>query len=495
MKVVNVRAGFATNSSSSHSVILVNPMVYPNGISGQEIPSDPAFADGLMFGWEQFLLTTPESKMEYFAAQLVVNFERILGDNPAIYNLVYDLTGIDVSNYTAKSPFSGEEFIDANVDHQSVWGLSGLDLRDPDVQSFLTELGGYIRRDDIAIQGGNDNDDNEPLLEGTNPEVFGFLDNSSRSDRVLRKDGEYYTIFDRDSGTKVRFSFNDDAAPYTKAATPELVDIKITDYCPMGCSFCYQSSTKAGVHASLDSIRKYANTLKKLKVFEVAIGGGEPTMHPDFPKILKIFKNRGIQPNFTTYSVAWLRDEQIMQAVNECQPAIGVSVHNEKDIKKFQKIREAIDYDSFFNPRVMAQHVVGSLPSGETCQLLVSLWEERAPVLLLGFKQVGFGAVSEPHDMKGLGDLLVLAARGEKKFWGASMASLSVDTAFTERYAEILNDMGVQYELVASPEGKFSMYIDAVTKRVGPSSYVPQSDLVPLNTIGTREVLRHWKNW
>jgi organic radical activating enzyme len=39
--------------------------------------------------------------------------------------------------------------------------------------------------------------------------------------------------------------------------------------------------------------------------FQVAIGGGEPTSHPDFVKVLEVFKDLGIEPNYTTNGM-WL---------------------------------------------------------------------------------------------------------------------------------------------------------------------------------------------
>ena len=494
MHIANIRAGSATNSSSSHSVILVRSDKYPNGVDHLAEPN----CDDLAYGWEWFLLTDLESKTKYFAAQLASNVKAIFGhsDVGAACKLIQDITGLNMYDRLVECSWTQEMFIDASVDHQSVWNMNGYDPTDPDTIDFLRDLFAYICRQDVVIQGGNDNDDSEDLVVGERPAGVELACNADgRGHRRIRRDGDWYTVFNSQSGNKMRMSFLDDPGEYVKASAPELVDVKITDYCPLGCSFCYQSSTKEGVHAPLGEIRRLARLLNKLKVFEVAIGGGEPTMHPDFPEILRTFKKYGIQPNFTTYSSAWIKNSDIMAAVNECQPAIGVSVHNQRDLKKLKTINDAINYSSFFEPKVMAQHVVGSLDSGQTCQLLIDTWEMKIPVLLLGFKTVGFGSDKEPHDMKGLGDLLVLAAKGDKKYYGASMVSLSVDTAFLDRYNDILVNMGVRHELTASPEGKFSMYVDAVTGRVGPSSYVPGDELVPLKTRSVRELLSHWRKW
>ena len=55
----------------------------------------------------------------------------------------------------------------------------------------------------------------------------------------VRRDKNAISLFDRSNGTKVRFAIG----PYTKAKRPELVDIKITDFCPAQCSFCLDPDT------------------------------------------------------------------------------------------------------------------------------------------------------------------------------------------------------------------------------------------------------------
>lgn len=56
---------------------------------------------------------------------------------------------------------------------------------------------------------------------------------------AVRFDRNAVALFNRVDGTKIRFA----VGSYTKAKRPELVDIKITDWCDVGCTFCYQNST------------------------------------------------------------------------------------------------------------------------------------------------------------------------------------------------------------------------------------------------------------
>lgn len=61
IRIHNMRFGHATNSSSSHSIVIVpkDLAIYTDDYDG-----------GMNFGWEQFCLADPESKSRYFAASL-----------------------------------------------------------------------------------------------------------------------------------------------------------------------------------------------------------------------------------------------------------------------------------------------------------------------------------------------------------------------------------------------------------------------------------------
>ena len=78
---------------------------------------------------------------------------------------------------------------------------------------------------------------------------------------------------------------------------PSSIDVKITNYCDMGCQYCHESSTVEGLHGDLDVL---ADALKALpKYVEIAIGGGNPLSHPNLIDFLEVMKKRGIICNLT----------------------------------------------------------------------------------------------------------------------------------------------------------------------------------------------------
>ena len=76
-------------------------------------------------------------------------------------------------------------------------------------------------------------------------------------------------------GTKIRYT-KDNAF---KPEFPESIDVKITDYCDMGCAYCHELSTPKGKHANLDILLEVLKPL--LPGTELAIGGGNPLFHPN----------------------------------------------------------------------------------------------------------------------------------------------------------------------------------------------------------------------
>lgn len=117
MNVVNIRLGFATNSSSTHSVI-----VMPN----QRDDIRPLNAC-YYYGWDNFILSSTRQKMKYLLAQVKCN----------------------------------EDNNEHRVDHQSVWAMP-----DPSTkagQDYINCLKTLIEKEDVIILGGNDNSDPHPL--------------------------------------------------------------------------------------------------------------------------------------------------------------------------------------------------------------------------------------------------------------------------------------------------------------------------------------------
>lgn len=466
MRIHSVRLGLATNSSSSHSLIFLPP-----GTATQTLPT---YGD---YGWDCFTLTTPERKMHYLAVQVKHNLAALANENIA-NAVIRDWLSVDLGD--------GELHDGHSVDHQSVWNLplswdgKGID------QGFVMALSEFIQREDLVVLGGNDNGGAHPLhQEGSGNFELPLSNYKMSGPNVTRYDalGRYWVMFNRLTGMKMRFDLERTQARVDPdiAQFPELVDMKITDFCDAGCAYCYQGSTPSGAHA--ENYYWLIKALEKMKVFEVAIGGGEPTKHPKFAEILRTFRYANIIPNFTTRSTEWMENDQRLENILKEAGAVGFSVDSVKEMDRVVEIvgEKHVHHNRWLSGdrgQICFQYVMGSRPMKEFQRILRRAAELNSRVVLLDYKPVGRGAKFAPKDYSGW-IKTVKEIVDDKESPG--YLHIDIDTPLAAKYQAELEKEGVPKWMYEVEEGKFSMYLDAVNKRMGPSSYCDPSLMVDLN--------------
>lgn len=444
--LLNVRLGFANNSSSSHSIVFLKN---PSAASDND-------SSGYEFGWDFFTAISRRSKENYLIATVGSHLKDMVGEGTARIILGH-LLNRNVNDME----------LDGYVDHQSCLVIpqdfygNSIDIE------YFKELSEVLLRDDVAVLGGNDNEEkSHPLIaDSSGPALKGVPDDNYSSGWVARKDDNVWVFFHRPTGNKIRFSF-DNNAKYKRSSLPELVDIKITDFCPYGCVFCYQGSTTEGKHADRYAVSSYASVLSKNKVFEVALGGGEPTLHPDFVEILRDFQSKGIVPNFTTRNLAWLRGDHREEILRLCG-SFAVSTENAKDISK---LADSLRYHRVDFKKATLQFIAGATDKWKFRQLVETAIKEGLTYTILGYKTTGRGDSFKP-------------ASTADDCWNVLMELLEkypymrvgIDTVFAEQIEHRLKEQKVHPAFYHTKDGVFSCYIDAVKKMIAPSSYCEES--------------------
>jgi len=472
MHISSVRLGHANNSSSTHSILLNSKSRARASESGD-----------FQYGWDWFHLTTKDDKEKYLSALIFSTLSReMAGEHAAV--VAQSLTG--------KNPMDRREGekddLYAYVDHQSVnafpleFGREQYDAR------FMKEFVDHIANTpEITIKGGNDNssedgsdeyDEKEgefrkcapkrEIVNGT-PSLLNDLPRDCGKIKLFsRKDGDWWILYNKDSGAKIRVSFAKRPAPYGRASKPELVDVKITDYCPYGCKFCYQDSTEKGKHAKLDAIQSIAYACHSAKVFEVALGGGETTQHPDFKRVLEAFSCMGVTPNFTTFNMTWTEDDEKRKAVQKyCRSFAVSSLH---EVKRLAFWNDECYRGARKGPQGTLQIPLGCYDEKSIRKALDAAAALHLPVTLLGFKDHGRGESFRAKDYAWIIDVMSDADR-----WGA----FGADSVFVEQFKEVLKERGVSEKLMVNREGAYSCYVDAVALKGGASSYT--KDLHPVD--------------
>lgn len=276
---------------------------------------------------------------------------------------------------------------------------------------------------------------------------------------AVRFDKNAVTFFSRKDGTKVRLAIG----KYTKASKPELVDIKITDYCSFGCSFCYQASTLQGKHAPMENIDFAIAQLAKAKVFEAALGGGDPLEHPDIVEILQKFKAAGIVPNFTTKFPAKVR--QFWPEIGHLIGGFAYSAETAAQVRSAAKLMRMIPKE-----KVNLHYVMGLGDREHFRAYLQAAHEVGYRVTLLGYKTVGRGKDVVPFPYGWWVEEVTSLVDADE------CPDLSVDTPLADQYD---GQMPIEKYAYHTKEGAFSLYLDLLSLTMGASSFEEIPNLVP----------------
>lgn len=142
----------------------------------------------------------------------------------------------------------------------------------------------------------------------------------------------YRAIFNNKTGQTIRIAL-DPSKDIQHLEYPELLDISFGTKCLANCSFCYTAALKNGVNYPniAQKVRDWYGVMtENERPFQVAIGGGgEPTLHPEFPEAVKAFRELGIMPNYTTNAMHLT--PEVMEATVKYCGGVAISCHPHLD--------------------------------------------------------------------------------------------------------------------------------------------------------------------
>jgi|CXWL01.1.fsa_nt_gi MoaA/NifB/PqqE/SkfB family radical SAM enzyme len=268
--------------------------------------------------------------------------------------------------------------------------------------------------------------------------------------------GEYFWNYDKDRefGTKAFQGFSRSRTEKAFSVVPETVDIKITEWCDFGCSYCYMDSTTTA--KKTDAITLVKNIVKGFDhaPYQFAFGGGEPCSYKDLPKLLKVTRELGVVPNFTT--AGHIFREDVIKAANKYCGGVALTYHRFKGVDFFKetyaKWRGALNIQ--MNIHVIADDdVIKSLSELETIQ--AELGGTFNIVLLAYYPNVGRADYSRVMDKKVFNDTLPSVIRKMQR------RPADFRIAFSEGLLPYFNSRDiVDMQMATTQEGRFSCYID-----------------------------------
>lgn len=245
-----------------------------------------------------------------------------------------------------------------------------------------------------------------------------------------------------EDGTKVR-EYEGEPNP----EHPESIDVKITDFCDLGCPYCHESSTLQGKHGDLERLMGVIGELPP--GVELAIGGGNPLSHPGLKPFLTSLKGRGFICNLTVNQGHLTRYRNLLEDLlrGNLVKGLGISVTRGRceEAGPFFDLTDNIVY-----------HVIAGVHHPHVMGEFYSTWQTK--ILVLGYKTFGRGVLfNSPQVALNLEnwkrDIGVLIRQHHVSFDNLAIEQLGVRRLFT--------DKGWQ-KFYMGDDGQFTMYIDAV---------------------------------
>jgi organic radical activating enzyme len=236
-------------------------------------------------------------------------------------------------------------------------------------------------------------------------------------------------------GTKIRY-VPDDEAP--QPIRPESIDLKITDQCFRGCSFCYEHSNPAGQHGDLD--HPILDTLSAGT--ELAIGGGNPLTHPQLYDFLQRMRSKQVVCNLTIHQNDYVKNKQIIDelVLRRFVNGLGISVGD---------IDCALQIPDTICGRILFHTIIGITPIS-----VIQKLSQQYKVLLLGNK-------TQQPDVSVIDELRRFLSEHQSKVKGVYFDNLSCK----QLDVKSLVDDDTWKSRYMGDDGTFTMFIDLVPAR------------------------------
>ena len=268
---------------------------------------------------------------------------------------------------------------------------------------------------------------------------------------VHYKNGNYHVIILPD-GTKIRHTEEDEFYP----VFPESIDVKVTNYCDLGCKYCHENSTIKGKHADLEALLKQIDLLPA--GVELAIGGGNPLSWPDLSAFLVFAESKGLICNLTVNQghLIQYRDEITELVSLGWVKGIGVSI-TQKSLFNTKWLTD-------ISPHVVFHVIAGVNPINVLEQ--VKAFTDKPKTLILGYKTFGRGVGYKDSSVEGS-----LLEWKEKLPEYLGKQHLSFDNLALEQLeVQKLLPTEVWDKMYMGDDFTHTMYIDTVKQQYAPTS-------------------------
>lgn len=254
------------------------------------------------------------------------------------------------------------------------------------------------------------------------------------------------------NGTKIRETEYDEFKP----SFAENMDIKICNYCDMGCPFCHEGSTTDGQFGDILN-EKFVDTLHPYQ--EVALGGGDATSHPDLIPFLHKLKDRKVIANMTVNQIHFEKKQDLIKQLVDERLIYGLGVSLVNPTEQF------IELISQYPNAVI--HVINGILKPSDLEVLA---HKNLKMLILGYKRLRRGNdwIREDHENIMAKQMWLHDNLAEiiKQFKVVSFDNLAIEQLNVRR----LMSNEDWNEFYMGDDGSMTYYIDMVERKFARSS-------------------------
>lgn len=301
------------------------------------------------------------------------------------------------------------------------------------------------------------------------------------------KNGNYEVMLLED-GTKIRFNSLDTLEPNFA----ESMDVKLTDRCSVGCSFCYENSTVHGKHSDIMN-QKWIETVHPYT--EIAINGNDMD-HPQLEDFLKHMKEKKAVVSMTLNLKQFIKNEEKVKRYVEEKLiyGLGISIPCDEVIPDAENMFAKISkYDN------AVIHLINGIISKEFIERYGD-YIANLKILILGYKNVGRGISYRKNADKQVTENIEWLKNSfvdfckSRKFKLASFDNLAIEQLELEQQIKSHPELGLNWEnLYMGDDGDYSFYIDAVNETFSLNSTVSKDVRYPFDNMSVDEMFNSLK--
>ncbi len=157
--------------------------------------------------------------------------------------------------------------------------------------------------------------------------------------------------------------------------SPWFAQLVVIRKCNLSCAYCNEFD-KTSDPVPLEILKARAKKMKDLGAFSINLTGGEPTMHPDLPELIRYCRYDLKFLKTTMISNGFYLNQELIEKLNEAglqdmQISIDGVKPNDVTVKVLDALKKRLEYlKQYAKFNVVVSGVVGSCPPEESFEVI-----------------------------------------------------------------------------------------------------------------------------